>query len=752
MNINANEILFLNKMRKMNEVNSGVNGDNTTSNPMTTALNDEGQLPEANPGLKALMFQGLNNLMNDPQLAQETGVLNNTLTQPETTTDKTTAETGFVAPYSSNLAFQGGKGNMIAKLRQGAVGALGALTVLAGTPGLLTSCEKSDVPETYQYMSVTINQNSSIEELAAALASGQQVTNQLLSQILQNAIAQGQTIEEILAKLGAYEGMIGTVINLLTQGNQLLTALRNDMNKNDAEILAAIIQVKEAVNTLNELAKDYPQYTDQINQLISAVQTGNIGIENLNAQIASLYQQMAANGDIEQETLQTVKEILASNKSGAEKLLEVIDLLKSINIKLDVVISQLREIWKNDQRILKSLDAIEKGVQLGVYKQEIANRTLKALLYTAQKSSAATQAKLAEVIAKLGEVTDKQDITNEQLAQIGEVTSSTNEAIVTYGEEGEKFAQDVLQYIAALGFDMNRKFSALIAKATENGVTLNSMAELLALMKAGLDEDKENNKIFQDKALSYIAALAFDMNHNLNQVIALMTKMFKAIEDNNILSSDIKNIAQKIMDKFDTLDARQKESTADIIEAINNIKVTGGNVDLSSIKEAIVNLTEIVKQNGDVLTSIDVKIDLLNITAKSIEAKLSDEYGKNDARYTNIMNGINALKANSDKYDDAELLAKFDLLLNKLDDIAQAIKDHNITIDVTGKVTCNCNCGANHEGILSDINQVLQAPQSNATRRKTAVKNTVAANNLPPKGSVSLEFYTRQLANASAKA
>ena len=59
------------------------------------------------------------------------------------------------------------------------------------------------------------------------------------------------------------------------------------------------------------------------------------------------------------------------------------------------------------------------------------------------------------------------------------------------------------------------------------------------------------------------------------------------------------------------------------------------------------------------------------------------------------------------KGDDAALLEKLDKILQKLDEIKDAIKNHKVEVDVTGKVTCECNCGKNHEGILGDLNDIL---------------------------------------------
>ena len=64
-------------------------------------------------------------------------------------------------------------------------------------------------------------------------------------------------------------------------------------------------------------------------------------------------------------------------------------------------------------------------------------------------------------------------------------------------------------------------------------------------------------------------------------------------------------------------------------------------------------------------------------------------------------------------YDDSKLMEVLSKLSNmidtRLEEILNAIKDHdvNVTVDVTGKVTCECNCGKPHEGILGDLEDAL---------------------------------------------
>lgn len=145
----------------------------------------------------------------------------------------------------------------------------------------------------------------------------------------------------------------------------------------------------------------------------------------------------------------------------------------------------------------------------------------------------------------------------------------------------------------------------------------------------------------------------------------------------------------------------------------------------------VAELIDLVSKNNDLLESIDGKMDVINLTIQAAKDEiielLGDEFDKNDVRYQNIIKTLNEIKAqggNGGSYDDTELLKKLDSILvildkignknyddtklmEKLDKILEAIKDHNITVDITGKVECDCNCGGNHEGILGDIEDVL---------------------------------------------
>ena len=74
------------------------------------------------------------------------------------------------------------------------------------------------------------------------------------------------------------------------------------------------------------------------------------------------------------------------------------------------------------------------------------------------------------------------------------------------------------------------------------------------------------------------------------------------------------------------------------------------------------------------------------------------------------------------------------LFNNRMDELLEAIKDHdvNVTVDVTGKVTCECNCGndSKHEGILGDLNTILKAPRFNTT----GISDVTTGSNQGPRG------------------
>lgn len=464
------------------------------------------------------------------------------------------------------------------------------LLTAGGATMALASCAPGD-ENISQEVKVTVNQNSSLAEAIAALKEGQDVTNRILQQILEREIQNGATAEEILKMVGGNQKILVQIVEALAQNNSLLNDIKNEMGANNEKVLNTMLAIKNSIDNLTQIASKFPDIKQQLDQVIALIKEGNTNVATLKAAVKNIYLQLQQNGNVQKSILAKLDEIEKSNMSESEKTAAMLELLKQIKSAIDGIADDLKAHFKNDAKVNEYLDKI---------------------LAEAKKNNAKT------------------DETNALLNKLYALVEKL-------GKDGDKLGKEILNYIAAVGFEMNRNFSAILD-------AINKGAEG---------------------------------------------------------SDGIRALLEKVL-------AKQDSSTKAIIEAMGNIKVDGVKIDLTSLEKMMAELLEQSKKNGNVLTNIDAKVDVLNVTTKAILAKLEDEFGKNDDRYKNIMNVLNIIKNNgSGAGDDAKLLDKLDKILAKLDDILAAIKDHKVQVDVTGKVTCECNCGKNHEGILGDLNDIL---------------------------------------------
>ena len=241
---------------------------------------------------------------------------------------------------------------------------------------------------------------------------------------------------------------------------------------------------------------------------------------------------------------------------------------------------------------------------------------------------------------------------------------------------------------------LNQILGLLQQSITQNKEMDEKTHALLEQLIKLVDKNGSDANALGKEILNYIAAVGFEMNRNFSAVLEAINKGAEG-------SDGIRALLEKVI-------KNQGENTKAIIEAMGNIKLDGDNIDLSGLEAMVKELLEQSKKNGDTLTSIDGKMDVVNVTTKAILAKLEDEFGKNDERYNSIMNVLNKIGDKAGSIDEGKLLDKLDKILAKLDDILAAIKDHKVTVDVTGKVTCECNCGKNHEGILGDLEDLMK--------------------------------------------
>ena len=501
--------------------------------------------------------------------------------------------------------------------------------------------------------------------------------------------------------------------------------------------------------------------SDKLNEILNAIKTGQANtmealdgyIEELKNLLLDVIANQKEDIQINEENGMTLEQILEElqNMDGMtqdklEKMLEILASIESIgkdiNNKLDIIMDKFDEVFPDNSDIKAALERIEQYLKENNDKTDVTNNLLEQLLnqYNNGGISQEDLQKLLDAIAANG---DKIDATNQLLANIQ--------------NQDAEFQKKVLDILANIGTGYSEVFNKILEAVQGNSAKLDAIAQLLAkIQNQDADFQKvvleyiangnntdytdilnkileatngNSNKLdaiaqllakiqnqdekFQQNILNAIDKLGVDITGQLNKIVTAINNISVGGGD----TSNLEALLNKVLEKMDS-------NTTAIIDAISNISVgEGGNVDLSSLEKMLSELLQLTSKNNSLLESIDGKMDVIKLTIEAakdeIIAHLGNGGGNVDVdailekldefmslsnanseailkKMDTIINLINNIKT----YDDSALMAK-------LDDILAAIKDHNITVDITGKVECNCNCGGNHEGILGDLDDIL---------------------------------------------
>ena len=682
-----------------------------------------------------------------------------------------------VAKYAKDLP------KILSLLQKAAVPAAGVAVV-----GTMASCSPDEIS---QNVNLTINANSSLEDAVNALLMGQEVTNQILSSILETSIKNGTTLDEIKDMVGDQTWVLERLVESMTENNQLLTDIRNSITTGTDDILNALISIQNSIDVLTSLVAEQPEYGDQLQAILDAIETGNKSLDEVTQMVQELLTKVAANGDTQVDILAKLEEIQNSNLSAGEKLVAMLELLKNIDNKLNVVINQINEAFNNDKEVQVALDKLTQLVEEGNAKADVTNEMLSKLLEMMgngvskedikaiieaisnngdkiddvnfflnkiQNQDLEFQQKVLDMMAKYGDIAldiletakgsdAKLDAIAQLLAKIqgqdetfqknvlemlknvggGDYTEILNKILEAEQANGGKldgiaqllakiqnqdaeFQQNVLKVLEDLGTSSTTVLNEILASIGNNGDKLNDIAQLLAKIDSNVEKYGEEGKALGQQILEAINKFGADISGKLTQIL-------------NVANSDQEN-GKNIQALLEKVLAKMDDNTVAIIDAIGNIEVgNGGNVDLSSLEAMLKDLIQLTSKNNGLLESIDGKMDVINLTIERAKEEILAKMDASDANTTAILNALNEFK-NISSANDKEILEKMDTIINvlnnikdnkyddtalmaKLDDILAAIKDHNITVDITGKVECNCNCGQPHEGIIGDLEDIL---------------------------------------------
>ena len=666
MNINANELLLLNKKVRFGEEAGKSTQPQIIEQPTTQETN-----PQA--GMNALMFQGLNNVVGNPQLATNLNVMRAEVAEEgqQTVKNNTPEE---ATPLKTNVAFQG----KASRFKNVAMGALMALMSL-GAASTLQSCQ----PDVTVTQSVDVDMSALMEMVNELKALRQEMADR--------DEANAKKMDQIIA-------MFNQVITLVQQGQLNDQQFYNLMLENQKLIVDMMVKQgynqEEANKKLDTIINSNMSIEEKLDAIKNLVGTIKVSLDDIKASLDKAEKDRAEFKEMFKENNSNVKELLeqgrviiASDSARNAKLDNLASAIKNLNIDMNSGIDKLA-----DKLNMSTNQLIAVMKQLGYRQEQITKMTAAEILAAIKENTAETKK-------------------NGEIMLVG--FNNLEGIIKDYGAKGEAFAKDVLNYIAAVGFEMNRNFGNLIAEVKAGRVSLDEIKALIAAMNKNIEQNGEAAKDNTDKILNYIAAVGFEMNRNF-------TAILNAINNGGKGTEKIEALLEKVLEKQDQNMNKIDTNCKAIIEAMGNIKVDGGKIDLSSIEAMLRDLLAQSKKNGNTLSSIDGKLNVIQITQQAILDKINAEAHKGDQRYeradafmTEVLDKLGN-QSGAGKYDDTKLLEALkglsNLIDNKTDKLLDAIKDHDVkvTVDVTGKVKCECNCGQNHEGILGDINNILK--------------------------------------------
>ena len=591
MNINSNELLLLNKKIKFAGEAGKPAADVTVPAPDTNT-------PQT--GMNALMFQGLNNVVSDPQLAGELKIMKETDTVK---TEDKAAQNEYVAPYKSNLTFQG----KASKFKSLALAALMGLATLGATSAL-TSC--SDDEPYKSETNITINIDlSAIQEMFAQMQAmwqqmleQQQITNeqlqqnnqfmqQLIEMVQQGFISADEFYEQMYDFIMSSTANQEVIIALLEQNgmsqeeanailNEILNEVRNG-NLSATEAMEKILDLLGDIkNLLAQAISDFNKfYEEMLAKQDELIETNKQGFEQLIEQ-----------GNITNNTLNDMKEqndslIVLSNKQ-LEALADIKNSIVNANIDSNANFDKVIETLNVNKNEL--IAVLEK---MGYSYEEIIKMTASQIIEAIDNNTATVVKsnellyKITEYISILPEIKENGDITNNQLEEL------YNLYLEIVNSE-DKYSEEVIN-----------KMEELVGKLENIEGILNDISATLKELLSGFlsfYNDYKNDKDMEFKLLGQLyknGKIQTSILASMNETTKSMSENITGIKENTDLLLEI------VQD-----DTRYQE----LIEAIKNIQA-GGEVEIDYQR-----LEDMLKMMGLTIT------DAINMSSSQLEQAIKN--------------------------------------------------------------------------------------------------------------------------------
>ena len=700
---------------------------------------------QSNVGMKALMFQGMQNLMANPKLARETGVMNDE-PKPETEPAKS-----YVAPYSSNIAFQGKMINAKTMLPIASMLSLAMASCTSKTEINTKVTQIVDMDPVVQAI------NMLRSDLADYNISETQRDNDAYKAVLEaiNGLSEIQlSIQAQTCTIKSFREMVeGHMENGEFQRSAILNAiikLQGITEDSARRIVNTIITLYENgeitfEEAMDKLISQLKITNSKIDDTNSKIDETNDNLNDIKAQLAELNASLAefkANYDVDITQFQKaigdlyklVGKIYVDGKNRTQ-------IEQTINMKMSALLADVQNIKKTAVSIRNKID---QGVAIDYDKLE---EMFKILNMHQQASKDEILAKLDAYIAgqeKIEAAIKQLDLNNDAratyLANLIKNKTTDNADVI---EAINNLAAANETNIAAATEELAAKLDALIARAD---VGLGKMDGLAKVIQNQGDKiynklDVDNQKILD--AIKDNGKELRDANGKLDL--------------NNLTLAELKAEAEKIKPELEKLNANAKDANDNLVKI---------DEDILALKQAIAELEAIA---GGALTKDELeelwKAHDANAFAK-IKAFLNTIHAEDMDKADEIIEYLK--QGNKTAGDTYELLLDFankaNLKADDLKKLLQAVYDY--LPELICKCQCSGDCGDNqhtHEGIIGVLaytntiidsmlnNEVFMAKAENRELVKKFIKeadNMVIDNATlsgPVKGSINYDFYKPML-------
>ena len=649
----------------------------------------------SNAGINALMFQGMQNLMANPMLAKKTGVMNDEPKAEETETAKS-----YIAPYSSNIAFQG----TAAKTMK--VAAISALMAMAA--GLTTSCKEADKVTIYEkenVNNVTVNvdlttisaQLAKMTELMEFMAEQNKLNNDQNQELMnQLAIWAAKADSKYTDLMELLKSMAGKIIDI----DKGVQTTNKELGTNNAYqvLIVSLLQQQgmtqeQANNYLLQLINDVRngKKTDEqaIAELFKKLDETNNKLDDINQQLSKLNKQFA-------EFCAKYNVDMADFKGAFADLYKLVNkmyvdgkdrtqIAQAINTKMSTLLADVEKIKATAIEIRDKINSGTPTVSIDYERFEAMFKMLDMDQQEAMSASTNT------IVAKLNELIAKQEKIENAIKILDENNGERTKYIAYVIKNETHDNSDVIEAINNL------------AKSNEGNIA--AAAEALAARL-----DVLNTKV--DGVLGKMDGIA-----KLLQQYG--DKIYNKLDvDNKAILDAIKDNGKELRNANGKLDltnltlaelkAEVEKIKPELVKLVGNTEDANEYLDIIAnreleIKQAIAELTAIA---GDALTKDELeelwKAHDANAFAKA-KAYLDGIHAEDLDKADEIIDYLK--KGNKTAGDTYELLLDFankqNLSAEELKKLLKAVYDY--LPELICKCECSGDCGHNqqtHEGII----------------------------------------------------